>query len=385
MRRTWKRRLAVTLWMAKRIYRRSVDIVRYFLGLDGHTFAFVAKVLGLLLYLYWVSVGLIYESTRFNNYGVNLFEFAVLEDIAFVTAKTWFLFFMPFIVPLVVCLVISGLFFAAALILMQLGRALRKREKIELIPWKKYEGIRFPSVPKWKENVQAESSQNGMKFKEDILIAGAAILYILNWAFFTIRCIVIVLFSGIHFLIGSSIIFVVNSMILVLRLLETLKYLFILFVRRIILASARAAAMAAYILVGATLISPQIVAYLIADSDSLPPNVREVARSIISEPMEGRVCRIEPPACIEDVKHIGSTSNYVMFLLKPGDEQGIATKAGEADFSREVVVVPRENLSSIGSLKSCARRRRRKARRKSRRDGNGFQFQSVMVEQKRRG
>lgn len=333
--------------MAKRVYRRSVNVVRYFLGLDGQTFAFIAKILGLLIYLYWVSVGLIYESTKFNKYGVNLFEFAVVEDIAFVTAKTWFLFFMPFVIPLVVCLVISIFLFVVALILVQLGKSLRAHEKTTMRPWKTYDGIWFPPVPRWKKIDQDESSSDSITFKKSILMVKAIASHISNWMYFTLRCILIVLFLGILLVIEAGKFLAINFTIFVLKLLDYLKYYFTRWARKVLLTSARAAAIVAYVLVGVTLISPQIVAYLIADRDILGDKVGGAVGPLTPETMEGKMCRIAPPACIEDVKHIGSTRNYAMFLLRSRDEKGAAQGEGEAGFSNEVIVVPRGNLSSF--------------------------------------
>ena len=363
LRPKWNRPTAITLSIARKIYRKSVAVVRYFLGIDGQTFAFVTKVLGLLIYLYWVSVGLIYEATRFNRYDVNLFEFAVIEDIIFVTAKTWFLFFMPFIVPLVACFIISVLLLIIALILSQIGKSLRLYKLDAAREWKKYPIPSLPKSPQRRKLPRTENPSSSVEFQENIFTFLITIEYLFHWAGFVAIYALSVLSLRVWIIVHRVLYFVINCYITGLNFLKILRFYIVRLIRRAILTSARTLAAFAYILVGLTFVSPQIIAYLLADKSLLGC---EVTDHFVTKPMIGTVCKNTPSQCLEGAEHIGSTRNYVMFMAMSSEQSGNNVEVDKNEHKRrifdecstaydhevegrwrEIVVIPRSNLSSF--------------------------------------
>lgn len=80
--------------------KKISKVFTYVLGINTALLSFVG-------YLYWAFVGLVYEYFYFERYQINVFDFAVIEDIAFFTAKNWFLFLVPFIIPIMPFLILS--------------------------------------------------------------------------------------------------------------------------------------------------------------------------------------------------------------------------------------------------------------------------------------
>ena len=102
-----------------------------------------------------------------------------------------------------------------------------------------------------------------------------------------------------------------------------------------------------WILLVMSAISPAFAGYVMATCDDI--------REFFSEaPVVGEICISSPVMCRENTIHIGSTRNFLMFTLNDRasdsgtEDKGKKGVAGGKQDGTEVVVIPRENVSSFG-------------------------------------